>query len=93
MVVYMSGMISRGASMTKVKLTVSLPEDVVGYLRLKSNMSSTIAEAVAEYRDRELERTLERAYRDDAEEAAELAREWEATDVESDADAGEEPTE
>ena len=68
--------------MPKVKLTVSLPQDVADYLRSTPNMSSTIAEAVMEYRARELEAALEKAYREDAEEADELNREWEIVDAE-----------
>ncbi len=68
--------------MPRVKLTVSLPEEVVDYLRSTANMSSTIAEAVTEYQARQLEAELERAYREDAAEAEELNREWENVDAE-----------
>ena len=68
--------------MARVKLTVSLPEEVVDYLRSTPNMSSTIAEAVVEYQARELEAALEKAYREDAEEAEDLNREWEGVDAE-----------
>jgi len=68
--------------MARVKLTVSLPEEVVDYLRTTPNMSSTIAEAVVEYRARALEAALEKAYREDADEAEELNRDWEGVDAE-----------
>lgn len=68
--------------MPRVKLTVSLPEGIAHYLRSTSNASAVVAEAVAEYRDQELERKLEEAYREDASEAERLNREWEATDSE-----------
>jgi len=68
--------------MGKVKLTVSLSERTVSYLRSKPNASAVIAEAVEAYRANELEQTLEEAYREDAEEAERLNREWESTDAE-----------
>jgi hypothetical protein len=71
-----------GRTMSKVKMTVSLPGEVAFYLRSKPNASSTIAEAVAAYRAKELEDELERAYRDGADEAEELNREWERADAE-----------
>ncbi len=63
-------------------MTVSLSEDLATYLRSTPNVSSTVAEAVVEYRTRELERELEAAYAEDADEAAELDREWTAIDSE-----------
>lgn len=68
--------------MGKIKMTISLSEEVAGYLRSTSSISSTIAEAVSEYRARELERVLEEAYSDGAEEAAEIDREWSSADAE-----------
>jgi hypothetical protein len=68
--------------MTRVKLTVSLPQEIVDYLRSTPSMSSTIAEAVVEYQARKLEAALEEAYREDAAEAEELNREWECVDAE-----------
>lgn len=68
--------------MSKVKMTVSLPEEIAGYLRSTPSISSTIAEAVDEYRARELDRVLEDSYQADAEEAEQLNREWESADVE-----------
>ena len=63
--------------MSKAKLTISLDQELADYLRSTPSVSSTIAEAVAEYRARELEAELEAAYREDAAEAEELNREWE----------------
>ena len=77
--------------MSRIKLTVSLPEEVVAYLRTTPNMSSTIAEAVVEYRERELEKVLEKSYLEDAEEAELLAREWETADAEPEAEEDAEP--
>ena len=67
--------------MAKAKLTVSLSEDLVEYLRSTPNASSVVAEAVSEYRARELEQQLEEAYRKDAQESEELNREWEDVDA------------
>ena len=61
-------------------MTISVPEDVAVYLRSTAGVSSTIAEAVGEYRARELESKLEAAYRSDAEESAKLNEEWESAD-------------
>ena len=52
--------------------------------RLRPNRSSIVAEAVRDYRARELERSLEMAYREDHDETAELAAEWQASDAEID---------
>ena len=63
-------------------MTISIAEEVAEYLRSTPNVSSTIAEAVQAYRLRELEAELEEAYREDADEAERLNREWEAADSE-----------
>lgn len=68
--------------MTKVKLTVSLPDDVASYLRSRPNASAVVAEAVQDYRARKLEETLAAAYREGAEEAERLNQEWESADAE-----------
>lgn len=68
--------------MPKSKLTVSLPEELAGYLRAAPNASAVVAEAVREYRTRRLERQLEEAYREDAGEAESLNREWKSADAE-----------
>ena len=70
--------------MPKTKLTVSLDGELVEYLRSTPNASSVVAEAVSEYRARELEQRLEAAYEEDAEESEELNREWEGVDAEVD---------
>lgn len=67
--------------MSKVKMTISLSEDLAEYLRAKPNTSSVVAEAVTEYRTRELEHRLEKAYREDATESEELNRVWEGVDA------------
>jgi hypothetical protein len=46
------------------------------------NRSLVVGEAVREYRARQLEQELEAAYREDREEAAELAAEWAPADAE-----------
>lgn len=61
-------------------MTISVPEDIAGYLRSTGRVSSTIAEAVEDYRARQLEDELEEAYKADALEAAKLNAEWESTD-------------
>jgi hypothetical protein len=68
--------------MGRVKMTVSLPEEIAVYLRSTSSISSTIAEAVTEYRTRELDRVLEAAYQEDAAAAELLNHKWEAVNVE-----------
>lgn len=68
--------------MSKAKLTISIDQELAEYLRSTPSVSSTIAEAVEAYRARELEETLEMAYREDAEEAERLNREWQAVDAE-----------
>lgn len=68
--------------MSKKKLTVSVPEDLAGYLRSKPNASAVVAEAVEEYRARELERRLEEAYREDAAESQRLHADWVSVDAE-----------
>jgi len=67
--------------MAKTKLTVSLSDDLVKYLRSTPNASSVVAEAVSEYRARDLEKQLEEAYKEHAEESAELNSEWERVDA------------
>lgn len=73
-----------GNVMSKVKLTVSLDEELVDYLRKEPNVSAVVSEAVAEYRARKLENRLEQAYRDDAGESERLNREWEGADADVD---------
>jgi len=68
--------------MSKVKLTISVAEEVAAYLRTTPSVSSTIAEAVEAYRARELEDRLQEAYREDAAEADRLNSEWESADTE-----------
>lgn len=70
--------------MTKTRLTISVDEDVATYLRAQPNASSVVSEAVTRYRAEELERRLENAYREDAEENEKLNAEWEAVDSEVD---------
>jgi len=68
--------------MSKVKLTISLSEELAHYVRAKPNSSGFIAEAVADYRLRELEHCLEAAYREDAAESDALNRIWRGVDSE-----------
>lgn len=63
-------------------MTVSLPEEVVDYLRSKLNVTSVVAEAVEEYRVGELQKELEAAYREDAEESERFHEEWASVDAE-----------
>ena len=67
--------------MPKTKLTVSLSEELVEYLRSTSNASSVVAEAVSDYKARELEQRLEDAYKEDAKESESLNLEWESVDA------------
>ena len=68
--------------MTKKRITVTIDEDVAEYLYRAPNTSSVVCEAVRDYRDRQLEKELEIAYRKDAAASAELAAEWEPADTE-----------
>jgi hypothetical protein len=68
--------------MSKVRVTVSVSEDVAAYLRSSSNASAIVSEAVKAYRSEKLARELAAAYREDAEEAERLNREWERADAE-----------
>jgi hypothetical protein len=68
--------------MSKVKMTISVPANLATYLRSTPNASSVICEAVEVYRVQELEKQLEKAYREDAEEAERLNLEWESIDAE-----------
>lgn len=63
-------------------MTISLDQELAEYLRGTPSVSATIAEAVAEYRVRELESELAEAYCEDAAEAARLNRDWEPVDAE-----------
>lgn len=62
-------------------MTISVAEDVAEYLRSTDGVSSTIEEAVSDYRARLLERDLEAAYRAGAEEAQTLDTEWGTADA------------
>jgi metal-responsive CopG/Arc/MetJ family transcriptional regulator len=64
------------------RITVSLEPEIARYLDSVPNRSLVVAEAVREYRARQLEKELEAAYREDREEAAELAAEWAPADAE-----------
>ena len=68
--------------MTKHRITVTLDNDVVKYLEDVPNRSAVVSEAVREYRARRLEQELERAYREDQDESARVASEWEPADAE-----------
>jgi len=70
--------------MSKAKLTISIDTELAEYLRRTPSVSSTIAEAVEIYRARELEAALEEGYRDDADEAIQIHREWSDVDAELD---------
>ncbi len=70
--------------MTKHRITVTLDNDVATYLEDVPNRSAVVSEAVREYRARRLEQELERAYREDHEESARVASEWEPADAEVD---------
>jgi metal-responsive CopG/Arc/MetJ family transcriptional regulator len=70
--------------MGKKRITISLESELVSYLDSGPNRSALVAEAVREHRARKLEQTLEAAYREDREQTAALASEWEAADAEVD---------
>jgi len=68
--------------MAKKRITVTVDEDVAEYLYRAPNTSAVVCEAVRGYRDRQLEKELEAAYREDAAKNAEIAAEWESADAE-----------
>lgn len=70
--------------MSKIRMTISVEQDIAAYLRSAGNASSVVSEAVAQYRARELERRLETAYLEDAEESERLNHQWAEADVEID---------
>ena len=55
---------------------------IAEYLRSTGGVSSTVEEAVSEYRSRALALELEQAYREGADESARLDAEWQAADSE-----------
>ena len=63
-------------------MTISIDRELSEYLRSRSSVSSTIAEAVEIYRALELERSLADAYQKDAEEAEQINSDWSVTDSE-----------
>lgn len=70
--------------MAKKRITVTVDQDVADFLYQVPNTSAVVSEAVREYRAKQLERELEAAYRENAEESAALAAEWEPADAEVD---------
>ncbi len=68
--------------MAKKRITVTIDEDVAEYLYQTPNTSAVVCDAVRDYRERQLEKELEAAYRDDAAASADLAAEWEPADSE-----------
>lgn len=70
--------------MSKAKLTISIDAELAEYLRSTQSVSSTIAEAVEVYRARELGAALEEGYRNDADEAKKIHRQWSEVDAELD---------
>ncbi len=75
-------MIIAEAVMPRMRITVSLPEELASYVRQAPNASALVAEAVGRYRAEVAREELEAAYREDAGEAARLNAEWEAADAE-----------
>ncbi len=67
-------------------MTISLDEDLAEYLRDTPSVSSTISEAVQEYRARTLAQELAEAYQADAEEAEQLNELWRSVSAEPDDD-------
>lgn len=69
-------------SVTRTRLTISVPTDIARYLRSTRNASALVCEAIRAYRARELEGRLEEAYRAGREEAERINREWESAEAE-----------
>jgi hypothetical protein len=70
--------------MSKTRMTISVESDIATYLRSAPNVSFVVSEAITQYRAKELERRLEAAYRENAEESERLNHEWESADSEID---------
>lgn len=70
--------------MAKKRITVTVDEDVASFLDSAPNTSAVVCDAVREYRARRLEKDLENAYTEDADETAEIASKWEPADAEVD---------
>jgi hypothetical protein len=70
--------------MGRVRVTVSVPEEVATYLRSTPNASAIVAEAVSRYRTKQLEQELAAAYEADRAETVALNDEWKAADAEAD---------
>ena len=68
--------------MVKKRITVTIDETTAEYLSDVPNASAVVCEAVREYAAKELERELDAAYREDAEENAAINAEWESADAE-----------
>ncbi len=68
--------------MSKTRITLTLDPDVAAYVAAAANRSALVCEAVRAYRAGELERELAAAYREDHEESASIAAEWEPADAE-----------
>jgi hypothetical protein len=73
-----------GFLVAKKRITVTVDEPIAKYLADLPNTSAVVCEAVQQYRDRELEKQLEAAYREDAGESAGINAEWEPADAEVD---------
>jgi hypothetical protein len=68
--------------MRKTRMTLTLDPEVATYLAKAPNRSALVCEAVRGYRARQLDLELAAAYREDREESARLAAEWETADAE-----------
>ena len=68
--------------MAKRRITITVDEPIAEYLADHPNTSAVVCEAVREYRARELEKTLDAAYREDASESSVINAEWESADAE-----------
>jgi hypothetical protein len=68
--------------MVRVRVTVSVPEEVAAYLRSTSNASAVVAEAVSRYRVEQLEQELAAAYEADRADATAINDEWETAGAE-----------
>lgn len=68
--------------MPKKRITITVDEPIAEYLADLPNTSAIVCDAIREYQARELEEKLEAAYRESADESAEINTEWESADTE-----------
>ncbi len=67
--------------MARVRVSVSVPEEIALYLRQAPNASAVVSEAVRRYQAEQLRNELAAAYRADRAESAAFDDEWSSADA------------